>query len=250
MTVVDFHARLVDRPDEPDRLLAVMDAHGIGTAVVCAGGVVDLDRLSRQIVHGGHVETDAGNERVLAACERSAGRLLPFHLGNPHAPPRVYREQAARCRGLELSPAVHGVGFDDDRTAALVEIAAAHGHPVYTVCLPRRGARTGDLVALARRFPRTWFVSGHCGFLTVDTAALAEIAPQPNIAVETSGCFGVVVRYALDRLGPDRVLFGTEYPLQDPATELAKLAALDLSIPVRRAVVLDNAHRLLGGGPR
>jgi uncharacterized protein len=247
MTIVDFHARLIDQPGEPDRLLRVMDSHGIGTAVVCAGGVVDLDRLSAQIVHGGHVDTDADNARVLAACAESAGRLVPFYFANPHTTPATYRTHAGCYRGLELSPAVHGVGFDDPRTFALVEIAAANRHPVYTVCLPRAGARTSDLVALARRFPRTWFVSGHCGFLTLDTAALAEIAPQPNIVVETSGCFGVVVRRALDRLGPERVLFGTEYPLQHPATELTKLASLDLSVPVWRAVSHHNAHRLLGG---
>ena len=247
MTIVDFHARLVDQSAEPERLLRVMDEHDIGTAAVCAGGVVDLDRLSAQIVHGGHVDADADNARVLAVCAESGGRLVPFHFANPHAAPATYRRHADRYRGLELSPAVHGVRFDDPRTVNLVETAAEHGHPVYTVCLPRPGARTADLVALARRFPRTWFVFGHCGFLTVDTAALTEIAPQPNIVVETSGCFGVVVRRALDRLGPERVLFGTEYPLQHPATELAKLAALNLSIQVWRAVSHDNAHRLLGG---
>jgi predicted TIM-barrel fold metal-dependent hydrolase len=247
MTIVDFHARLLDRSGEPDRLLRVMDERDIGTTVVCAGGVVDLDRLSAQIVHGGYVDTDADNARVLTACAPSQGRQVPFYFANPHAAQATYEAHAGHYRGLELSPAVHGVGFDDPRTLALVEIAAANRHPVYTVCLPRPGARTSDLVALARRFPGTWFVSGHCGFITVDTAALAEVAPQPNIAVETSGCFGVVVRRALDRLGTDRVLFGTEYPLQHPATELAKLAALDLSVPVWRAVTRDNAQRLLGG---
>jgi hypothetical protein len=52
MTIVDFHARLVDQPTEPDRLLNVMDAHGIGTAAVCAGGVVERDPLSAHKLQG------------------------------------------------------------------------------------------------------------------------------------------------------------------------------------------------------
>jgi len=250
MTIVDFHARLVAQPSEPDRLLRVMDAHGIGTTVVCAGGVVDLDRLSTQIVHGGHVDADADNGRVLAACAESAGRLVPFYFANPYAGAGEYRRQAARFRGVELSPAVYGVGFDDARTRALVEVAAEARHPVYTVCLGRTGSRTADLVRLAEAYPDVCFVFGHAGLIAIDTGALNEIKARDNIVVETSGCLSVVVRAAIDRLGPHRVLFGTEYPLQHPSVELAKWAALDLDPETWRHVAWNNAHRLLGEEPR
>ena len=67
-----------------------------------------------------------------------------------------------------------------------------------------------------------------------------------NIVAETSGCFAVIVEMAIDRLGPERVLFGTEYPLQHPQVELAKLASLRLSPDVWAQVTWGNAHRLLG----
>jgi len=70
-----------------------------------------------------------------------------------------------------------------------------------------------------------------------------------NIVAETSGCLTVVARLAIERLGPDRVLFGTEYPLQHPSVELAKFAALDLSPEVWHRIAWRNAHRLLGEEP-
>jgi predicted TIM-barrel fold metal-dependent hydrolase len=240
--VFDFHARLV----RGAQLLSTMDGVGITRAMVAAGGVVDVDTLARHIVDGGHVDTDADNDAVLAACAGSNGRLVPMYFGNPHGDVAEYRRVAPRFRGLELSPAVHGVRFDDPRLLAFVAVAAELEHPVYVVCLGRPGTRPGDLVVLARRFPTTTFIFGHCGFIGVDTFGLAEIAPQHNIVAETSGCFSVVARRAIDLLGAERVLFGTEYPLQHPAVELAKYAALGLPATTWRQVAWDNAHRLLG----
>ncbi|RKR90383.1 hypothetical protein BDK92_4755 [Micromonospora pisi] len=242
----DFHARLGPAPGAVDRLLAAMDSAGIERAAVSAGGVLDLDQLSRQIVQGGHVETDADNRAVLAACQGSAGRLLPFFFGNPHRDPDDYRRHAAGYRGLEISPAVHGVPLTDRRTTALVEVAAEYGHPVYLVTLGRYGVRAPDLRTLAEKFPEVTFVLGHCGFIGIDTDAIARVAPNDNVVVETSGAFMLTVRIALDRLGADRVLFGTEHPLQHPEVELAKLRALDLDQDSMEKVAWRNAYRLLG----
>lgn len=243
--VFDFHVRLAPQADALHRLFGALDANGITRAAVAAGGVLDLDRLSAQLVTGGHVETTADNGAVLAACAGSGGRLVPFYFANPYTGERPYRSQAHLFRGLELSPAVYGVGFPDPRCVALVQIAAEHGHPVYTVCTGQPGARTADLAGLARRFPGVPFVSGHCGFIGIDTNGINEIAGQPNIYAETSGCLSVTARVAIERLGADRVLFGTEYPLQDPAVELAKYAALGLDPQAWAKVAWRNAHRLL-----
>lgn len=241
----DFHVRLTPRPGALERLTAVLDECGIERAAVAAGGVVDLDRLSRQVVYGGHVETDAANDDVRTACGHSGGRLVPFFFANPHAPHR-YAEAAADFRGVEISPAVHGVPFTDERTRNLVATAARHGHPVYVVALGRPGTRAADLVRLAANFPEVTFVLGHCGFIGIDTNAIATVAPRPNILVEISGAFTLTVRIAIDRLGAGRVVFGTEFPLQHPAVELAKLHALHLDETQRRLIAWDNADRLLG----
>src|SRR5262249_46834870 len=140
----------------------------------------------------------------------------------------------------------YGIGFDDPRTVALVEIASGAGHPVYTVCAARPGTRAVDLVALARRFPALPFVFGHCGLIPIDANGLATIAPQPHIVAETPGYYTLIARVAVGRLGPDRVLFGTEYPVQDPDVELVKLAALGLDAATYAKVAWRNAHRLLG----
>ncbi|GAA1738464.1 amidohydrolase family protein [Luedemannella helvata] len=243
--IFDFHARLLPRPGATEDLLTTMAGAGIAGAAVAAGGVVGLDVLSAQITYGGYSTATPANDAVLAACAASGGRLVPFYFANPHAGVRAYRAQVDAYRGLELSPAVHGLSFDDPRTRDYVAVASDAGHPVYVVCLGRPGTRPADLVALAARFPRTTFVFGHCGHTGIDIAGIDMIAARENVVAETSGCFGVVVRHALSRLGPRRVLFGTEYPLQHPAVELAKYASLDLSADDWRQVAWHNARRIL-----
>ncbi|MFI5932231.1 amidohydrolase family protein [Actinoplanes sp. NPDC051494] len=241
--ILDFHARLV--PGD-DRLLPTMDGAGIERAAVSAGGLIGLDRLSAQIDAGGRAEAGAANDEVYERCARSAGRLLPFYFADPFRDVAAYAQRSSLFRGLEISPAVHGFRLDHPAVAALVETAARAAHSVYMVTLARAGARPADLVRLARTFPQVTFVWGHCGHTGLDFAGLTTIAPEPNILAELSGCLTVTARAAIDRLGAARVLFGTEYPLQHPQVELAKIAVLGLTPTQRTAVLGANARRILG----
>jgi hypothetical protein len=244
--IFDFHARVAAGAPAVEALLSTMDGCGIGRAAVCSGGVIDIDRLAAQIMQGGHIETDADNDAVLAACADSGGRLLPFFFGNPHRGPDAYREQAELFRGLEISPAVHGVPLTDQRTLELVEVAEQAGHPVYVVCLGGAGVGPTDLARLAAEFPAVSFVLGHCGFVGIDVYSLTVVAAYSNILAETSGCYTGVARIAVQRLGADRVLLGTEYPLQHPEVELTKLRTLNLDAASWQQITWTNACRLLG----
>lgn len=240
--MLDFHVR--STPGR-DRLLATMDTHGVTRAVVSAGGMVDPVRLSEQIVFGGQVDVDPTNDEVLDLCGGTDGRLLPCYFADPNNPDG-YAAAAEDFRSVEVSPAVHGVGLDDPRTEALVETAGGAGHPVYVVCIGRTGSTVRDLVTLAERHPTTQFVLGHCGFIGIDFYAVAAAASVPNIVAELSGCYTAVARMAVGRLGADRVVFASEFPVSDIGVELAKCQALGLDDDQLRRVTSATGARLLG----
>ncbi|CAM5686972.1 amidohydrolase family protein [Streptomyces aurantiogriseus] len=244
--IFDAHAHLAPGEGAADRLLRVMDSCGIDRAVVVAGGVVDPDLLSRQIIEGGAVDRDADNEAVRGACDTSGGRLVPFFFANPHRGGADYRAEGRRFAGLKLAPSVHGVPLGDPRHAELAAIAQEFGHGVYLHCVARPGFGVADLVELARAFPAVTFVLGHAGVGDMDLYGIDLIKPVPTILFETSGGYSAVVRAALDRLGPERVLLGTEYPLQHPGVELAKYRALNLTDREWHLVAWENTRRLTG----
>ncbi|GAA2522575.1 amidohydrolase family protein [Winogradskya humida] len=244
--IFDFHARLAPVPRAADVLLSVMDGVGIARAAVSAGGVIGLGRLSTQISEGGRAEVSADNNDVLAQCSLSGGRLLPFFFADPVHDVAAYQKCAVNFRGLEISPAVHGVRLDDPAVHELIAVAEAVRHPVYVVTLAHAGTRPADLARLARANPRVTFVWGHCGHTGLEFAGLAELAPVPNVLAELSGCLTVTARAAVEGFGVRRVLFGTEHPLQEPRVELVKIAALGLSPADLTAVTWANACRVLG----
>lgn len=249
MSIIDAHAHLTLRrdgsPDGSGALLATMDACGIERAVVVAGGTIAPAILSAQIENGGGSDIDVDNAAVLRACERASGRLLPFYFANPHRGDAEYAREGDAFFGLKLGPAVHGVTFDDPRTHALVARAESFGHAIYLHCLTHAGSRVADFVALAEAFPGVRFILGHAGVGNCDFAAVARIAPLANVWFEMSGGFSSVCKAAVKTLGAARVLFGTEYPLQDPRVELAKLTTLDLTPAEHALVTRGNVLRLL-----
>ncbi|WP_374314281.1 amidohydrolase family protein [Streptomyces sp. XM4011] len=244
--IFDAHAHLSPGEDARIALLKEMDRNGIERSVVVAGAVASPDRLSRQLVLGGEVHDDADNAAVLAGSERSGGRLVPFFFANPHRPAAVYREHGRSFRGLKLAPSVHGLPFTDPRVISLVAVAAELGHGVYAHCSNRPGFGVGDYVALARGFPSVTFALGHAGVGDLDLYGIDLIGPQHNILFETSCGLTATVGIALNRLGADRLLFGSEYPLQAPRVELTKMECLDLTGSQWQAIAWDNAARFAG----
>ena len=64
---------------------------------------------------------------------------------------------------------------------------------------------------------------GH-GNIVYINAAIDVAARNPNVFLETSGMpMHAKIREAVERVGPDRVLYGSDAPFHHPAVELAKV---------------------------
>jgi hypothetical protein len=103
-----------------------------------------------------------------------------------------------------------------------------------------------DLVRLADRFPSVTFALGHAGVGDLDFYGIDLIEPKDNILFETSCGLAATIRRALARLGPRRLLFGSEYPMQSPRVELTKLEVLGLSDAEWDAIAWSNTSRFVG----
>jgi predicted TIM-barrel fold metal-dependent hydrolase len=103
-------------------------------------------------------------------------------------------------------------------------------------------------------FPRLRVVLAHLGFGDFETcAALAR--DYPNVAFDC--CFVVngtdpnptlpdeAAVAAFRQVGVDRVMFGTDYPWFDPVLDAQRIQRLPLTDTEKRAVLHDNAVRLL-----
>jgi hypothetical protein len=92
----------------------------------------------------------------------------------------------------------------------------------------------------------------HCGFLNGGYELFVKhgIWERPNIYTDTSLVASSVVLDYVQRYGPERIMFGSDFPFGDPAGELRKVLRLNLTEEQKEAVVGLNVQRLLADSNR
>jgi predicted TIM-barrel fold metal-dependent hydrolase len=247
--IIDGHAH-VSATDygNLDVLLQQLDQAGIDRVLCVPGGMVDVRQMSRYITGRLRPDPNIPNHLVYDALDRHPDRAYGFVCINAKAGAAAVRmmEDGFRhgCRGVKLAPNVHQFAFSEP---ALAEVAAAcgeRGFPVYTHVLPQPGSTTADFAALARRFPGTNFILGHMGGDLGNNDAIDFAAELANFYLETSLGHYLTIHDALARLGPGKLMFGSEFPLGHPRAELENIRLLDPS--AHEAILAGNVLRLLG----
>jgi predicted TIM-barrel fold metal-dependent hydrolase len=222
-----------------DSLLADMDRHGIGRAVLSAAGEYAA------------YDTAAGNAFVAGAQQRYPARFIGFATVNPwqrgagiEALKRAHSEQG--IAGLILHPILQGFEANDPLVFPLVEAALALTMPIYVTGGAPYLAMPYKIADLAGRYPEGRFIMGHAGWdFHFDVPYCLEACP--NLWAETSKN-GLANLEALARkFGASRLLFGSDQPFSSYAGEIEKIRLLPgLTDADREAIFSGNACRLLG----
>jgi len=236
-----------------EETLGAMDAAGVDHAVVLGFGWVDPILCS------------AHNEFLDDVVRRYPDRLSAFGAIQPREPERaaVEVERLSRLgfKGVgELMPHLQGYALADERTMAPVaEAALAAGLPVLTHAsepvghdYPGKGdVWPGSVLALAERWPELTIIAAHIGGGLPFYELMPEVAAAlRNVYYDTAASPLLyresVYRTVVDLVGPERVLFGTDYPLLQQRAFLHRLRAAGLTEEELGKVLGGNAARLLG----
>ncbi|MBV9849220.1 MAG: amidohydrolase family protein [Armatimonadetes bacterium] len=194
-------------------------------------------------------------EEVLDACALLGGVLIPFGSVDPHE--EDYLERFARLltrpvAGIKFHSDLQRLPLDSPRLLAMMEALARSDRaylPVYLhtgnfpIYRPADSPWEKALPRLLRQFPTLTFVCGHAGW-DAPRAALRAALGHPNLYLETSWQPPYLIRRLCDKIGPQRLLFGSDFPLfsQRRALRNVRLALTDAELPL---VTYENAKRLL-----
>ena len=166
---------------------------------------------------------------------------------------------AAGAKGLKLHPILQRVALDDRRTFEVVEAFAPHGLPILFHCgtthyyldaseqdrhIPAFGlphhARN-----LIEAFPRVHFIVGHAGVSSVHNV-MAMFGGHSNVWVEPSFQSPATVRELMAVFGPERVVFGSDWPWGNRAPAIAIIRrACRGDKGLERRLFYENAAELL-----
>lgn len=229
--------------------LAEMDALGIGRAFVLPiGGNFDTD-----------YDADNPSELWASAIETAGAgdRLVAFGSVHPNDPgklEKLERYAALGLAGIKLHPSMQLIAPDDPATMEIYPVCDRLRLPVFfhSGRTSLEVANQAELVNLdryqapVREFPNVDFVLGHSGAVLDFEAAIALAKDCPNVWLCLAGPSVPALEQLVAELGPERLLFGSDWPFYPMAYMLSKVLIATRCDPTVRDLMLSgNAERFL-----
>lgn len=252
MSAIDVHTHPLLRHDHRGRagaaqLIGRARAHGIGHIVVL-GDVLGFGRQPTE------TQIRRINDETAWLMKHYPDYVTGFCHLNPVLGERAVRKEVDRCvargfRGIKLEIANNA---RDACMRPVMEAAERHGvvvlqHAWSMTNIRQRSFHTDpeDAALLAQRFPNVRIIMAHltgCG-----VRGVLAVKSCDNLVVDTSGAAPEegIVEYAVEQLGADRVLYGSDVPVRDFAVALARITGARLDAATKRKILRDNARTLL-----
>ncbi len=221
-------------------LIAEMDRLGIEQSVSLA---MDLPGSSR--VSESHIRAAGEN-----------GRLIPFCGISPRSlfwERHIEKCIASGARGLKFHPYINVMSPDHPMALKLFRRWSRSELPIlfhtaHNGVEPAVLRRFSDIELYQeplRRLPNATFILGHAGMgFYREAAAMAKA--HGNTYLEIGGQPPLVVRELIDLIGPDRLLFGSDWPVYPLALPLAKVFIATEGDPdSRRKILYENAYNII-----
>lgn len=154
------------------------------------------------------------------------------------------------CVGIKIHPEQHAYPIRR-YGRKLFEFAEKHGAVLQSHSGQER-SMPEDFLALANDFPSVTMLISHMGF-AYDNRIWHQVravqkSRHGNLITDTSTMrtiFPRLIEWAVGEIGADRILFGTDNCLYDPAMYRARIDYADITPAAKRKILRDNALRLL-----
>lgn len=239
-----------------DELISAMDQNGVDVSVIF-GFPWHQSSIFKQ-----------NNNYIIDAVNRYPGKLVGFCCLDPFH--KEAEAEAARCLSYGLSGigelAFYQAGFDENTLSHLAPLMAlCHekslpilihtNEPIGHIYPGKAPIRLTQIYNLIKRFPENRIVLAHWGggifFYHLMKKEIKKTFT--NVYVDTAASPFLydpkIYEIAIRIMGSEKILFGSDYPLLQPARYFNELGPLDLGPKDRLNVCGLNAARLLGITP-
>ncbi len=208
-------------------------------------------------------ETRKMNDTLLKLCNESKGRFFPVCSVHPldgsAALQEIDRIARLGARALKLHPNTQNFDVSNPLVEQVVREASKNGLPVlFDAWSPFDADQPGKFVKLAMQVPEAKLILAHAhGSRFPDLLVYEILARYPwwrrNVWIDLSataslfsgGPFAVQLAWVLRKVGIDRLLFGSDYPLDNPRGSVQAVIKLGFKKEELAKIFHENATKLL-----
>ncbi len=219
-------------------LVAKLDAAGVDKAVIFP-----------------FVEGTVDNGVIVEAMTTHPDRLIPFCNVNPWDENRAI-EELRHCvedlgfKGVKLHPTIQGYRLGDHGLVDPIFAAARDLGIVVT----SHGAsdlwnNPAEFAEMARTFPTVPLLMVHMGMFWSTDHAIEAAHANKNLYLDTSRAPLAEIALAVKRVGPEKVIWGTDSPFVDYVGEFQKMTRVTDDRAGYELIVGGNIARLLRMSP-
>lgn len=236
----------------PEVLIKKMDANKIDMAVIFTGAGNTLKGIS------------LGNDYIYNASGQYQRRLIPFMTLNPRFREKAIQE-ISRCvkkelfKGIKIDIDVFSCPANSDAMAMIFESAEEYSLPVGVHSSHSDYSHPLIIADIANDFPNVDVIMQHmagCTSAAVELQSIKAAKKNKNILLDTSFSTPYAIKKAIDTIGVQRILFGSdtmiqyqmqyEKPKYEMYLKMQAVKVLNLPSEQEEKILGGNAARLFG----
>lgn len=230
-----------------------VDYDGTLGTLLDEGAAAGVDRFIVQSVATVPEQVVSINNFIAESVGRYPDRLTGFGAMHPDFADiegEIGRMISLGLKGIKLHSDFQRFNIDDERAFPIYEAAEGRlpvlfhiGDDRYDYSSPER------LMTVVKRFPRLTVIGAHFAGWSMWDRGVDLFAGTGIYTDCSSSLYAMTPEHAAElirKIGADRVLWGTDYPMWSAAEELERFDRLPLTDNERRLILCDNAQRLLG----
>ncbi|MHA1849535.1 MAG: amidohydrolase family protein, partial [Promethearchaeota archaeon] len=190
------------------------------------------------------------NEFMAIMKKYGRNRLFPLGMVTPKT--GNLQEQLEQVKklglfGLKIHPDFQKLDFKSPKFGEIFSFCEQH----QMVVISHTGSHANlrDLVEHVKDYPNMPLILGHMGLSPQVEQAFEAAKNNENVYLEISGQgYIYMIQKAIEspEIGPDRILFGSDFPSLAPQVELEKIFALNVDDSIRKKIFFENIAQLYG----
>lgn len=152
-------------------------------------------------------------------------------------------------KGVKLHPDIQNVKLDDPRMLKMYELCEGRlPMLIHTGDCRYDNSNPNRLMPILDKYPNLTVIGAHFGGWSIWEEATRKLYGYKNFLVDCSSSLYAITPETAKELilayGIERVLFGTDYPLWTPESEIERFMQIDLTDEQRDDILYNNAARL------